>query len=529
MSRQSETKGLALASVIMMASILMSRGLGVLREVVLAKLLGTSNEMDAYVAAFLLPELVNHILAGGFISVTFIPIFQRHIQEGRSDRAWKSFSNLFTVGSAILIALIVLSSSFTPNILSFMGRSVTRTPEQLALTVHLTRIILPAQLFIYWGALLVAVQMAHKKFLLPAMAPLFYNAGIIAGGVLLYRHHGVAGFSWGVTMGAFAGNVLVQIPGALRVRMRYTPSFNLRDSDFVRYVVKTLPLIVGVGMTFSNEVFFRIFGSFLDKGSLATINYSLRAMLVLVGVFGQALGVSSFPYLSSLVVAGKLDAMNHLAHRVLTRTVGLLIPFSAIMIALSGELVDVLYRMGKFDSAAAAATVPVLQLCLLGAFTGASTTILMRCFYARQNTLLPMVLSTITAGGAIPLYLILGKTMGAPGIALAGSLFMIVQCVLLYVFWYRAVPSPAEATRLAINIIKTVVAAAAGFVLCAALEHWASSLPALALLHHKLRALAVGCIAGIPALAVSFFIVDILGVLSITQILKRPQKLPLEV
>src|SRR5512145_2450082 len=118
-------RSVAIASGIMMASVFLSRVLGIVREMVLASYGGTRSEMDAYVASFLLPEIVNHLLAGGFMSVTFIPIFQRHLAQGRRDLAWKTFSNLLTTGTLVLSVVIGLGMVYTENILSLMGRQIT--------------------------------------------------------------------------------------------------------------------------------------------------------------------------------------------------------------------------------------------------------------------------------------------------------------------------------------------------------------------------------------------------------------------
>src|SRR5512135_3381528 len=126
-------RSLTIASATMMASVLLSRVLAIVREMVLASYGGTRAEMDAYVAAFLLPEIVNHLLAGGFMSVTFIPIFQRHLALNRRDLAWKVFSNLMTTGTPVITLLIGLCMVFTEDILGLMGKHIT-DPHQLALT-----------------------------------------------------------------------------------------------------------------------------------------------------------------------------------------------------------------------------------------------------------------------------------------------------------------------------------------------------------------------------------------------------------
>jgi putative peptidoglycan lipid II flippase len=223
-------RSITIASAIMMASVFLSRVLGVVREMVLGSYAGTGSKMDAYVAAFLLPEIVNHLLAGGFMSVTFIPIFQKHIAAGRRDLAWKTFSNLITTGSLVIAALTAVCLLYTENILGLMGKHIAN-PEQLALTARMTRIILPAQIFFYWGALLMAVQYAEKRFFIPALAPLIYNLGIILGGVVLSPWLGIEGFAWGVLGGSIIGNFLVQAWGARASGMSFKPLVNLWDPD----------------------------------------------------------------------------------------------------------------------------------------------------------------------------------------------------------------------------------------------------------------------------------------------------------
>ncbi len=171
-------KSLTIATFIMMGSVLLSRVAGLIREQVLAYHGGTSGDMDAYVTAFMIPELLNHFLAGGFLSITFIPIFQKHILSGDREKAWKSMSNLLTIGSIVFMAIIPLLILFTEDILKIMSSfasvfgvkaNLVADPEQLSLTIRLTQIILPAQILFYWGAFFSAVQMVEHKFFLPAL------------------------------------------------------------------------------------------------------------------------------------------------------------------------------------------------------------------------------------------------------------------------------------------------------------------------------------------------------------------------
>jgi putative peptidoglycan lipid II flippase len=513
-------RSITIASAIMMASVLLSRILGIVREMVLGAYAGTGAQMDAYVAAFLLPEIVNHLLAGGFMSVTFIPIFQKHIAAGRRDLAWKSFSNLVTTGTLILSALTVVSLLFTENILGLMGKHINN-PEQLALTARMTRIILPAQIFFYWGALLMAVQYAEKRFFIPALAPLIYNAGIIAGGVLLSPWLGIEGFAWGVLGGSFIGNFLVQAWGARASGMTFKPLVHLRDPDLRAYVFVTLPLIIGLGMQFSNEIFFRYFGSFLGEGGLASLNYSLRTMMALVAVFGQAFGVAAFPFLSQYVAEKRYAQLNSLLFSMLTKVAVFMVPFSILMMALSHESLGLLFQRGKFTAASTDSTAPVLVMYCVGAFAMAAMNMLSRGFYAVQNTVLPMIVSTIAALGSLPFYWLFLQHHGAPGIALVGSLFMIIQCATLLVFWTRRYQGGAQMKSFLIALQKIAIISIAGGALCWGIELWLKGLPQIQQLGNTFRNLVLLAACGIPATALMFLMFDRCGIADLHSIFKR--------
>jgi putative peptidoglycan lipid II flippase len=494
----------------MMGSVLLSRLLGVVREQVLAYAGGAGSEMDAYVAAFLIPDILNHLLAGGFMSITFIPIFQRHLVEGREDKAWAAFSNILTIGTLALIALVSVCLLFTRELLGLMGERISN-PAQLDLATHMTRIILPAQIFFYWGALLMAVQLGRKRFLVPALAPLIYNAGIIAGGLLLGPWLGIEGFAWGVLGGAFLGNYVVQVIGAARTGLEYHPRCNIRDADLKKYVFMTVPLIIGVGMQFSSEALFKIFGSYLRQGSIACLNYATKALWALNGLFGQALGQASFPFLSQLAAEGKLEEMNRVAHRVIGRVAVLTIPTAAVMGVLAWQVIAVLFQHGKFSAASTTITGSLLALLLFGSFAFAANTIVVRCYYALQNTWLPMVVSTIVVALTIPLYWVLARTMDTPGVALAGAITMNVQLVVTYTIWIRRDRNRAELPGLLLLLVKVCGAGGVAMAGCWGLrllfEDWA-----LETMGTLMGNLFVALAAGIPALAVAYVLTDLFGV-----------------
>jgi putative peptidoglycan lipid II flippase len=513
-------RAITIASAIMMGSVMLSRIMGIAREMVLAGFAGTSGCMDAYVAAFLLPEILNHLLAGGFMSITFIPIFQKHFEAGNPDRAWRAFSNLFNTGSIAMVCLIATCWVFAGNLLGMLGKTV-HDPAQLVLAVKMTRIILPAQLFFYWGALFMAVQFAHKRFLFPALAPIFYNGGIIAGGLLLGPRLGIEGFAWGVLAGAIAGNAVIQIIGLARLKGKILPVVDLRDPDLITYLAVTIPLVLGLGMQFSNEAFFRIFGSFAGTGGMAALNYGLRVMWMLVGIFGQAVGIASFPFLSQLAVQGKLPELNKTAFNVLRRVGIFIVPVSLVLMACSQEAVAVLFQRGKFTAESTALTAQVLQWYLVGAFAFSAITLVSRCFYAIQNTLTPMLISTASVVVCLPAYWLFGSRLGPKGIALAGSISAIVQLVALAAFWVKKHGDRAITAGTAIVYIKACGAGIVGAGACLLVKQGLRMTGPINLLAVLPQNMAIVLIAGAVGISISFLIMKILGVEEAGEILKK--------
>lgn len=428
---------IGLATLIMMASIFLSRLLGVLRESAIAALGGAGTAVDAYKTAFILPEILNHVVAAGFLSITFIPIFSRYLAKGDEAGGWRIFSTVLTFFGLVLCALIIVAMALAPQLVTLLTPGRAGDPLFISLAVRMTRIILPAQFFFFTGGLFMAVQFARERFFLPALAPLVYNLGIILGGIILYTKLGVEGFSWGALVGAFIGAFVIQCLGAHKTGMRYRFRLNLRHPDLKRYVVLTLPLIFGLTMVFSTEVFSKYFGSYLPPGGISWIDYAMRIMMMLVGFFGQAVGVASFPFLSKFAAEKRLDEMNQILNGGM-RYLALMIPFSVLVWVLRLEIVRILLQRFDFTSLDTHMTALALTGMLIGATAFAVQTLVNRGFYAVQNTLLPAVFSTLTTLASIPLYWIGLKTMGILGIGLAISLAAFIQVIVVYGVWNRS-------------------------------------------------------------------------------------------
>ena len=210
----SNYKKIGWASLIMMISVFSSRVIGLVREMCIAYVGGAGGSVDAYQVAFIIPEILNHVVASGFLSVTFIPIFSSYLTDGKEAEGWRIFSIIFNTFGAFLLILIAVAFYFSPTLVTWLAPGLTN-PLHFNQAVKMTRIIMPAQFFFFSGGLFMAVQFTKEKFFLPALAPLIYNIGIIGGGIagMLLAQQSGTGIAMatmpGVAMGTASGGMIM--------------------------------------------------------------------------------------------------------------------------------------------------------------------------------------------------------------------------------------------------------------------------------------------------------------------------------
>ena len=428
-------KKVGFASFIMMASVFASRLIGVFREMTIAGVGGIKSGVDAYQISFIIPEILNHIVASGFLSITFIPIFTYYLSLNKKEEGFKVFSIIINTFGLLLLSFIVVTLIWAPELVHIFAPGI-QDPETFALAVKMTRIIIPAQFFFFCGGLLMAVQFANEKFFIPALAPLIYNLAIIIGGLVLGPFIGMEGFAWGVLAGSFIGNFAIQIIGAKKLGIKYYPIINFTHPDLIKYIKLTLPLMVGLTMTFSTEILLKFFGSYLDEGSIAAMNYALRVMFILVGLFGQAIGVASYPFMAKLAQQGNIPELNRLLNKTL-KFIFLVMPISILFMVLSQEIITILFQRGEFDYQATLLTAGILPFFMAGAFAFSAQNLVSRGFYATQNTIFPAIFTTLCVILTLPLIVFLMKIMGVKGLAAGLSLSVIIQAFILYECWNK--------------------------------------------------------------------------------------------
>jgi len=416
------------ATVLLMSAVMASRVIGYVREAYIAYAFGAGSQTDAYVAAFTLPDWLNYIVAGATASITFISIYTRFLAEKREAEAERTYSIIITVMTTVLIIGTIVAELFTPQFAKWMFKGFS--PEQLDLCVHLTRILLPAQIFFYVGGVVSAVLLSHSLFLLPAFGPLVYNVAIIAGGVIGGRQLGISSLAYGALIGSFAGPFLINAIGASRVGPRYRPSFDISNPAFREWVRLSIPLMLGVSLVTADDWILRYFASH-GVGDIARLNYAKRLLAVPIAVLGQATGQASLPFFARLFGEKRMREFAATVNGSIYRVSAASFLATAWMMAAALPLIDLVYRRGHFafsDSTRTALYFFVFSVSL--AFWSAQG-LYARAFYAAGDTLTPMVAGTLITLVSLPLYSALFRGFSVLGLAVASDLGIVANTVAL--------------------------------------------------------------------------------------------------
>jgi putative peptidoglycan lipid II flippase len=425
------------AALVVSGGILASRLLGFLRDVVLAGLLGRGVEADLYNFAFAIPDYLFFLMAGGYLSITLVPILSRHLAEDDLATTNRAFTSVFRFVAGLMTVATVVTMAAAPALTRLVYPEVDDSllPE----LVSYVRIILPAQLFFVLGALLMAYQYTHRRFLIPTLAPIVYNLGIIAGGLIgaATGEAGPAGFVWGALIGAIVGNFALQWWGARRDGMRLMAPVGVWNGTVREYLVLALPLMLGQSAVALDEFFVRVFGQFAGEGATAGLQYARRINMVPVGVIAQAAGVASYPFLAGLFAEGRLEEMRRTVVTALRSSLVVAGLGAAGVIGLALPIVRLAYQRGEFSAEDSTFVAGLLVIYGISIPLWAAHQVYTRAFYAQRRMWLPVVVGTVTTILAIPAYLLAGERLGAEGIAAVSVGSMLVYTGAMAVWWHR--------------------------------------------------------------------------------------------
>ncbi len=428
------------AAGIVSAAFLVSKLLGLARDMVQANYLGLEQEATAYFAAITFPDAIFFIVAGGAIGSAFIPTFAAYFARDDDAGAWRLFSGVLNLIVAAVTALAGAAILFAPELVeTFLPKLVAQNPELLPLTVRLMRIMLLSSIIFGASGVMMGTLQARQHFLLPAIAPIIYNLGIIAGAVAGGRTDlgAAAGMAWGTVAGAL-GHLLIQLPGLRWKGARYTAVFTLRDPG-VRQVLKLMaPRVLGLSFSQVNAFITLFLSGLITPESVPASRLALRLMLMPQGMLGQALGIAAFPTMADLAAQEAFAQMRRILSDSLRLLAFLALPATALLMLVGQPVIVLLFQRGAFVAEDAGLVAWALLFYALGLLALSALEVVNRAFFALSDTLTPVLAGAIqiAAMAGLSVWLIRGlfPALGwhpLGGLALGFSLSNFVEAAAL--------------------------------------------------------------------------------------------------
>jgi putative peptidoglycan lipid II flippase len=409
-----------------------SRVLGMLRDVIIAWKFGAQQSTDVYNAAFLIPDILNYFVAATAFSVVLVPMLSHHVTASDppelTEDGSRLFSEVLTPMTILITGLSALAWILTPQINALLYPQFVHQAAKFDLLVHLTRVIIPNQVFFVIGGLLIASQRVRGDFRSSRWQPNLYNAGIILGGLLLGNSLGIAGFSYGSLAGAFAGALLV--PLALGWgRVRFRPMLSFRSPGFLHFVRKQLPLMIGFSLLTVDEWFLRIFGakSGIPDGTITCLRYARALALVPVGLAGQAAGQVSLTELSRLWSRQEVPEYGREFQKTLRGLIFISGLLAGALVAAALPLTSLIYFHGHFSAENNQSVAHLLRLMALFIPAFATLQVLVNGYYSKENTLRPMFVGTVCVVVALLVYALMSARYHGAGIAMASAIGLWAQ------------------------------------------------------------------------------------------------------
>lgn len=394
------------AAAILSLAILLSRVIGLVQLIIVSSVM-TPTHTDAYTAAFRITEFVNYLVAGGALSATFIPIFTQLKQARSEDEAWRFFSAIASIMSVVLLVVLSTVFLFIKPIAAFC---TPYTGDKLALTVQMTRIMLPAQAFFYMGGMIVGVLNAHKRFGAAGLTGSVYNLVALGVGIAAWQAMGrnPLGFAWGILVGAFAGNFLLPLGAALvgprEERLRFRFLFEPHLPSVKQFFRNAVPIMLGVSFPVVDQIVMPYFTGHLRDGTLTQLNNGNRVMVAPLAMLAQAASVAAFPFLAGDSANQKWGSFADFIRSGLRRLMFVALPASTLLILLSQPIIIILFRHGKFTNLAAQNSSVAFAFYCVGMFAWAGQQLVARGLYALQDTVTPTIIgSVITVFVFLPL------------------------------------------------------------------------------------------------------------------------------
>lgn len=406
-----------MATVIAVATLL-SRFMGYLREALLAARFGATHVTDAYVVAQDIPSSVLAALGAALVMV-FIPVFQSVVQRRGEEAAMRLVNTVMNVSLLISALLMALGWLVAPYLVPMLVPGLPGGVQ--ALTVSLTRTMMPMMLFMAAGGVASAVLNANRRFTAPALVGLVTNLAVVGGLLLIHTPEQIGLVAWAVVAGS-AASALIQLPLLPGLGLRYRPAVDWSDPALKQVGRLMLPMMLTTGAIQLQGFVGRFLASHLAEGSISALNYASRMNTLPYGVVGAAIATVLYPGLAESAAAGREGELRRTMREGLDTLAFVLLPMALGLVFFRNQIVHLFFQRGAFDPRATAATAYALQFFAVGILFSGWLDYLNRCFLALQDAVTPMWVALGMLALNLGFNLVLVGPLGHGGLALGTSL-----------------------------------------------------------------------------------------------------------
>ncbi len=433
---------IARAAGLISAMTLVSRVLGLVREQVFAALLGAGDTSDAFRIGFRIPNLLRDLFAEGALSAAFVPTFARVQKESGRWDAFRLANRVLTLVAVLLSAIVVLGIVFAGPIVARLAPGFEQQPGKAALTVLLTRVMMPFLLLVSFAAVAMGMLNAEERFAMPALSPALFNVvAIVCAGALwalgLPPEQVALGWAIGTLLGGLA-QFLIQVPSLRRVGWRFRPEWDPRDPGLLHMARLMAPATVGLGAVQVN-IFVNSYFASQHSGAVSWLDYAFRLLYLPIGLFGVALGTIATAGLARRAAAGDMDGLRLTLRQSLSMLAYLTLPATLGLMVLGQPIVRLLYEHRAFRPADTPPTAEALFLYSFGLVGYTGVKVLAPAFYALARSRVPLVGSLLAVLTNVTVVALGYGRFGFRAIALGTALGSLVNAGFLVASFERRV------------------------------------------------------------------------------------------
>ncbi len=456
----SEKKNIARAAGVLGAATMLSRIMGMVRDMVVSRLFGAGLYTDAFFAAFQIPNMLRRFFAEGALTSAFVPTFSEYYTKRGEEEARALTNVCFTALTIVMAVITIAGIVFSPQLVHLMFPGFSANPEKLSVTILLNRLMFPYIFFVSLVALCMGILNTLRHFFTPAISTVFLNISMILAALLLHDRFQVPIVA--LAVGVLIGGLLqlgMQLPVLYRMGFPVRPNFDLGHPALRKIALLMGPSVFGVGVYYLNITVGSILASLLPEGSVSYLYYAQRLFEFPQGIFTVSVAQAVLPSMSRQAAAGDMDALKESLSYGVRLTLFITIPAMVGLIFCATPIFSLLFMGGAFDYAKAVNCGTALLYYSLGLTFVALVRVLVPAFYALQDTKTPVK----TAFVAFLLNLLFSLALMGPmmhgGLALASSLSALGNMLLL-LWLLRKKIGPFGGRAITVAGVKGVIASA---------------------------------------------------------------------